>query len=398
MRYLWIGSIIDKYILGEMLDNGGSLLSSYVSQESLFQGIRKNGIECDSINSRPSVHYNHKLIRFREHSWANGKSVQLSVGYVHFSYFTLLTKSIALVRAIKKWAMTVKGEEITVFVYALYSPTSIALSALKRIFPNANIVQIVPDIPKFVDLNMGIIKQILKTINSKIIGHSLKSVDKYVLYSKYMAEPLHLTEEQYIVVEGSFNPDIYDSEYVEQDQSVKSVMYSGYLELKYGIPELLDAFQFLDEEYELWLAGDGNAIPLIKEKSAKDNRIKYLGYFSSQRDLLTLQKKATMLINPRNTKEIAFKYSFPSKTFEYMYSGNPVLCTRIAGIPDEYFDYIVQIKEATPIDIAEAIQRVGNMTVDERRKLGESGKNFVLKNKNNVAQTKRILDFAASSK
>ena len=32
-----------------------------------------------------------------------------------------------------------------------------------------------------------------------------------------------------------------------------------------------------------------------------------------------------------------------SKIFEYMVSGNPVLSTRIKGIPDEYFDYIIPL-------------------------------------------------------
>ena len=53
------------------------------------------------------------------------------------------------------------------------------------------------------------------------------------------------------------------------------------------------------------------------------------------------------MINPRSTLDDFTKYSFPSKTIEYMYSGTPLLTTRLKGIPNEYFDFVFSAENNT---------------------------------------------------
>ena len=100
-----------------------------------------------------------------------------------------------------------------------------------------------------------------------------------------------------------------------------------------------------------------------------------------------------MLISPRRPDKAASTYCFPSKLFEYMVSGNPVLSCRLGGIPDEYFDYLVEMRSTAPEDIKDAILRVASMTEQERKALGEGGKTFVLEHKSNVKQAERVLNF-----
>ena len=100
-----------------------------------------------------------------------------------------------------------------------------------------------------------------------------------------------------------------------------------------------------------------------------------------------------MLISPRRPDKEASTYCFPSKLFEYMVSGNPVLSCRLGGIPDEYFDYLVEMKSTSPEDIKDAILRVAQMPGEQRKCLGQRGKDFVLENKNNVRQAERVLSF-----
>ena len=51
-------------------------------------------------------------------------------------------------------------------------------------------------------------------------------------------------------------------------------------------------------------------------------------------------KEAKLLINLRNPEDKYTKYSFPSKTFEYMVSGTPFFTTKLEGIPSEYYNYL----------------------------------------------------------
>ena len=162
----------------------------------------------------------------------------------------------------------------------------------------------------------------------------------------------------------------------------------------YGLPELLDAFGLIkDENYELWITGTGTAEDLIKERAAEDSRIKFFGFLPSRHDLMVKQKQATMLINTRKPDEPASAYCFPSKLFEYMASGNPVLSFDIGGIPKEYFEYLVKMEDVAPETIAAAIKLVGEMSAEERKMLGKASKEFVISHKNKYIQSEKILKF-----
>ena len=132
---------------------------------------------------------------------------------------------------------------------------------------------------------------------------------------------------------------------------------------------------------------------MINERAKHDGRIKYLGYLPTRLDLLNKQKEATMLISTRDPSEPASTYCFPSKIFEYMVSGNPVLSTRINGIPDEYFDYIIPLDSLDAAYLKNKILEVAGMPSEERENLGARAKSFVLKEKNNVKQAEKIINF-----
>ncbi len=395
MKYLWIGVTSSEEGRAHVVKNGGKLLSAEVSNAALLSGLAENGVTCDSINA-PSLpaypRYPEKTVKeFRWKSDAGAKGV--SVSYKNLKYLNLYYKKRALVKEAKKWAKAHREEDVTVFVYQMHSPFMAAAKAVKRIIPRAKIVLIVPDLPQFMDLHMSRVKRVLKKIDWHAIRRLMKKVDRYVLYSRHMAEFLKLADGTWTVVEGSFDPSLLIEDAPKEENGKISVMYSGVLDLRYGIRELLDAFALLDENYELWLTGTGNAVPLIEERAKSDTRICYYGFLPSRRDLLKKQHEATMLISTRNPAEIASAYCFPSKIFEYMVSGNPVLSTRILGIPEEYFEHLIALDDIRPETLASKIRSVAEMPCEERRAFGAAAADFIIENKNNVAQTRRLLDF-----
>ena len=68
-----------------------------------------------------------------------------------------------------------------------------------------------------------------------------------------------------------------------------------------------------------------------------------------------------------------------------------MLSCRLPGIPEEYFEHMIGMKSIDPADIAEAIRRAADMPPDK----GRRGAEFVAREKNNLVQAKRILDFIA---
>lgn len=400
MKYLWLGINLNESIKEKMLACGAKILSGKVSEDNLLTGLDNAGIDMDSINSyRFPVFpkYSQKVVERVQWS-RNGKSTDVSVSYLNYKYINQLSRTKSLKKEARAWALKNKAEDVTVFVYSMHSPFMAAAKEVKKVIPNAQIVLIVLDLPQYMDLGMNKVKTFLKKIDWIKIKGLMKSVDKYVLYSKHMATFLNLPKDCWTVMEGSINENDVVEENVEKDKDIVSVMYSGVCNMRYGIPELLDAFALIeDKNFELWITGSGNAVPLIEERAKKDSRIKYYGFLPTRADLLKKQKQATMMINMRKPDEAASAYCFPSKLFEYMLSGNPVLTFNIPGIPEEYFDYLIEMKDTTPLAIAEAIKSVAAMPLNEIKERGEKSRTFVLEQKNKNAQSKKILDFLAKN-
>lgn len=395
MEYLWIGVSNSEEGKAHILKNGGKLLSAEVSSAALLSGLAENGIFPDSINAcaLPTYpRYAEKTVKQFRWETENGKS-GVSVGYKNVKYLNHHYKKRALVKEAKKWAREHKNEDVTVFVYQMHSPFMAAAKAVKKIIPSARLALIVPDLPQFMDLHMSRMKRVLKKIDWHAIRRLMKKVDRYILYSKHMATFLGLKDGAWTVVEGSFDPSLLIEEAPKAENGKISVMYSGVLDLRYGIRELLDAFALLDENYELWLTGTGNAVPLIEERAKNDGRIRYYGFLPSRLDLLKKQHEADMLISTRNPAEKASAYCFPSKIFEYMVSGSPVLSTKILGIPDEYFEHLISLPDIEPETLAKKIREVAKMPPEDREAFGKAAKDYIIENKNNTAQVRRMLDF-----
>lgn len=105
-----------------------------------------------------------------------------------------------------------------------------------------------------------------------------------------------------------------------------------------------------------------------------------------------MAKKATVLVNPRQNNEEFTKYSFPSKTMEYLSSGIPVVAYKLDGIPDEYDQYIQYVADDSIESLKMKLVEVCEMTREERQELGNIGRNFVLTRKNSTIQVRKICE------
>lgn len=390
MRILWLGVGLGPRTQEKLLSMGGQIKSAQVSERNLLGGLKALDLIIDTING-PQL--SPSLFSIVENEiWQDEVSeCNVMVGYKNIQYVNRLSKEKAICLEAEKWAVQHKNEkEIVVFVYSMHTPFLRAAIEVKKIIPSAKIAMIVMDLPQFMDLKMGTIKKVLKKLDWNRICKLLPMVDKYILYAEPMASYLHLKREEWMVMEGSFDSEILGR---RVQNSTFSVMYSGVLDLRYGIPELLDAMEMLDPNIELWITGDGNAKKMVEERAKKNKRIIYLGFLPSRQALLDKQASATMLISPRRDLEEASKYCFPSKLFEYMASGNPVISCYLAGIPKEYRKYMIELKEVSAKEIASTIKKVMEMPAESRNILGNKAKQFVLEQKNKYVQSKKMMDF-----
>jgi glycosyltransferase involved in cell wall biosynthesis len=265
-----------------------------------------------------------------------------------------------------------------------------ALYKAKKLDSSIVTCLIVPDLPQFMNLSSkpSLTYKIFKIIDIKLQKSKLKYIDKFVLLTEKMSDKLNIRS--YTVVEG-IGVDFYAN--VEHTAvKDKTVMYAGSLNKRYGIINLIDAFMKIeDPDYRLILCGAGDSEDYIREAQKKDSRIDFKGLLP-RKEILSLQISSSVLINPRQNIEEFTKYSFPSKTIEYMLSARPVIMYKLDGVPDEYDNYLNYVPDNSVDSLKQKIVEICSLPVDERNRMGQAARKFVLNEKNSEKQVKKIID------
>lgn len=216
----------------------------------------------------------------------------------------------------------------------------------------------------------------------------MRNFDGFVLLTEQMKDVVNPNKKPALVMEGLCAdqlPEVYTG------AREKTLIYAGSLWKKdAGIEYLVEGFLKANiAGYELHLYGTGELVPWLEEVGKEHPSVRYMGCVTNG-EMVALQRRAALLVNPRPSKEAFCKYSFPSKTIEYMASGTPVLMTRLPGVPKEYFDYVYTIEDETPEGVCAALRAVLGQDAEQLSAFGKEARQFVSENKGCTAQCDRL--------
>lgn len=259
-------------------------------------------------------------------------------------------------------------------------------------------IGIVTDLPELAtgmkDRRSSVVKNFILKRIEKFNTHLLKKYDAYITLTESINDVVNPNHsKKHLVIEGSIDDNVT---YKDTKKSLtQEVVYAGGVYEKYGVKTLVEAFSMLNVANELHIYGDGTYVEELKAFSKKYPQIKYKGMVSLE-EIVEIEEKATLLVNPRPSNEEFSKYSFPSKTLEYMSSGTPLLSTKLPGIPVDYFVYIYAIDKEDTEGMADALAKVLSNDSSILKEKGRQAFSYVKKYKTNVAQAKTIVEFINS--
>lgn len=400
-QLLWLGSFMNEETNQAMTSQGYKNAASYISQKNLLEGIEaETEMVFDTINAVSMAGYPKQggiVMRTYEYSHTTGAR-DILMGYLNPLYLNKFFMKQAMLSGIKEWIrMRYKGGGLDVFVYEMRSACLDAANYLKKEVPHARIHLIIPDLPCFMDLNMSTLKKALKEIDWNQMVSRFDCINDFFPYTETMVDYLGIRDRKWMVVEGSLNQKEIERITSDVDgfkgksTNKNIIMYSGWIDKSFGIDALVEAMEYLDDTYELWITGGGPYETGLKERVLANPKVKYYGFLPMREDLLKLQAQASVMINIRDPQIEAAHYCFPSKLFEYMLFGVPVLSVRLRGIPDEYRKYLFEFDSLEPKVVADAIQ--GVMADGQREERAMAGRQFVKEQKNNFAMAKKIIEF-----
>ena len=397
-QFLFLGGIFTEEKRKEIEEKSIGVIqfAADTLQKALINGLDKyfpnlKIINLPYIGSYPKKY---KVLRMKTYKFSHAPGAEdINLGFSNLSVYKMFSRYFN----IKKYLNSLENlNGGTIIIYSIHTPFIIAAVDLKRKFPNLNICLIVPDLPAFMSTSQNLIYHGLKKIETLILKFYISKIDAFVLLSDNMVNPLGVGSRPWVRMEGIFN---FEDDVDEQVKEInKTVLYSGTLSKRYGIMNLLNAFSKIDDKsYRLWICGEGEAKYDLDQRSKIDNRIINFGQIP-RKEVLKLQKRATVLVNPRTSAGDFTKYSFPSKTMEYLASGTPCIINRLEGIPNEYYDYCFVPKNETLCELREVIIKVCSKGQAELNDFGTKAKNFIKERKSPEIQCEKIYNMLKSIK
>lgn len=329
-KIYFLGGMLSDSLIEECIKNSISYdMAADHFQKKFVKGLPKNA----TFINVPFIRYSH--LRKKNNITIYKETNKRVKSYFNYNYINIILKYYTLKKIVKDFDFN----NSVIFCYSIHTPFLKLIKFLKKKY-DFKVVQIVPDLPQYMNLqnNVTYLYKALKKIDIYKIDKLLKYIDIFVPFTKTMyTDYLYKYDKPYYVMEGIFEEKKVTS-INKKNREKLIVVYAGSLTKQYGVEKLINIFKHLhNENVELLLCGSGELTNILKDSLFPN--IKYLGLLNTK-DTNNLIQNADLLINPREPEGEYTKYSFPSKIFEYLSSGNKVLCFKLPGIPDDYDKYL----------------------------------------------------------
>ena len=371
---------------------GNLSLADHNLNLNLIKALDENNFDLVLVNSTPIPSFpNFSDIFIKKRKFSHKLNADdVDIGYINFPFIKKYSKFRSAYKELKKLVSKAENRTTNVFVYDLHPFFAKAILKLKKKYPFINTCAYLPDMP---DAMLNVVYgdnpsiKALKFTKEKM--RYINSFDSYVFVTELMKEKVDVNKKPYTVIEGIYNETNFDFDLSAPTEN--AVLYSGLLREEYGVKRLIDIFKnSKDKSVKLWLCGGGELTLYAKEAAAQNENIEYFGYLNTK-DLRNHQNKAAAFINPRKNGAEFTRYSFPSKTMEYLASNKPVVGYMLDGYPEDYREFLsIPGDDSDEALYSEILKVVNNK--NEYIQKGKKAREYILKYKSPKNQCKKIAE------
>jgi glycosyltransferase involved in cell wall biosynthesis len=335
--------------------------------------------------------------KVKSNTWqvcVNDKRIDIhEIPFINRGIFKLVTRFFsALYISIKQFRL--KPQKAGVIVYSVHVPYMLVGLIVAKIF-RLEYIAIWTDPPAVKTRKDFGMKSRLRKIEFGLSRFLMSRVTKVIALTKYLAEDF-APGKPYLVMEGIVDLNEIDNcakynNSLDREKTLKFV-YTGSLERRYGVQNIVEGFLSMKSKGAvLEVYGRGDYEDELANIVSFNPAIKY-GGFVKNAEVMKIQREADFLINVRSSEDDYVKYSFPSKTLEYLLSGTPLITTLLPGMPEDYRNYVIVLDNNNPKTIGKKFDEVMEYSKSKRDQIGIRAQEFV-KTKDCVSQAVRIMNF-----
>lgn len=157
-----------------------------------------------------------------------------------------------------------------------------------------------------------------------------------------------------------------------------NIMYAGNMGEAQGLETVLEAAALLSDiqTVQFVMIGDGTAMPRLKRLAEEKNlnNVLFLGRYPHQ-EMPNLYALADILLIHLKDDPL-FRITVPSKTLAYLAAGKPIIAAAIGDVADMINSAGAGIAcpPGNPQALAESVRHLYHMPADQRRAMGENGR------------------------
>ena len=194
-----------------------------------------------------------------------------------------------------------------------------------------------------------------------------------------------------ILLEG-----VIESKFKEVDVSQydKYLFYNGSLEEKYGIYDLINAYNALNrDDLKLVIAGYHSFEENRFKKAVESNpNIIYVG-MSNADEILSLERGALLNINPRPYSEDFDRYLIPVNMLDYLSSNSLTVSVKNSKLQKYFDDDCIWVNSSDTEDLVAGINKALALSEEERAKMIKKATNDMNKAYSMAVVNKKLILF-----
>ena len=344
--------------------------------------LSEAGLDC-AWGFRPIAHWPKTKIQFewtRHEILPCGAKITLVPLLNHF-ILREISRYFILTWFVITWALRRIGCRRVLVTYNLTQPNGICLLRILTWLTRTRLVPIVYDLAKITTFRKSLHFRIVEPDwLDRVHEKTLRFCDGLIPITDAIARDF-APALKYLRVDGGIGDSVVQNlpPITSRKENGSLVLfYAGSMDAWNGISLMLEYFRKNPQkDLRLFLAGGGCEESQVKDAALHDPRIIYFGFVGPEK-LQELYSQADILLNIRDIVDPGLKYHYPSKTFEMLAIGRPLIASNSSHTKAEYGKYCKVMDSCTLEAFDDAINFFIQMSPDERCEYGKRAREFAL--------------------
>lgn len=389
MKILFLGSATSREMVKAL--SGGSIAGNKMQVNVLENLIIYDDVKIDALSILSVAAFPHDKTVYVKKSniKVSDELSAIQIPFLNLPIIKQVWQTFSIYHQAKK--ILKKDKEYIIFSFNLFPQQGLPLIWIKKKF-GCKVVSLLADLPIDDDYGRKGISKILRKFFDYLTKKAILACNNLIVLNENAINQ-YAPSANYIVVDGGVDLKEHDLNLNATKSQIKNIVYSGALVEYNGIINLIEAMKFVtDKSIELHIYGGGLLEQYVAEKANELPNVKYFGKISND-EMRRKQSKAWLLINPRPVNDPIAKVTFPSKIFEYMLSGTPVLTTKLNGFTEDYFDKMFFVENNDSKAMAEKIDEISLKSDEEIATMAKKAQDFVVECRSWEKQCEKIYNF-----